>query len=75
MYISGRCINSSNPPYIIAEVSANHNGNIEKAKKCITAAKSAGAHALKIQTYEPQTMTINSSKDDFLIQLSQLSCF
>ncbi len=68
MYILGRCINSSNPPYIIAEVSANHNGNIAKAKKCISAAKSAGAHAVKIQTYEPQTMTINSTKDDFLVK-------
>ena len=68
MNILGRCINASNPPYIIAEVSANHNGNIDKAKQCINAAKTAGAHAVKIQTYEPQTMTIQSSKDDFLVK-------
>ena len=56
------------PPYIIAELSANHNGSIEKAKESIKAAKYAGADAIKIQTYTPDTMTINCEKEDFIIK-------
>lgn len=55
-------------PFIIAEISANHGGNITKAKRMITAAKKAGAHAVKIQTYEAKSMTINSNKSDFKIK-------
>ncbi len=54
-------------PYIIAELSANHDGSIERAKCSIEAAKLAGASAVKIQTYTPDTMTIDSDKDDFTI--------
>ncbi len=55
-------------PFIIAEISANHCGSILKAKKMITAAKTAGASAVKIQTYEADSMTINSNKSDFKIK-------
>ena len=54
-------------PYIIAELSANHGGSIDRAKKSILAAKTAGASAIKMQTYTPDTMTIDSDKADFKI--------
>ena len=65
--IQGRKINRENSPFIIAEISANHNGSIERAKETIYAAKEAGADAIKIQTYTPDTMTIDSDKKDFKI--------
>jgi pseudaminic acid synthase len=66
--IKNRLIGESQPPYIIAELSANHNGSLELAKETIKAAKNNGAHAVKIQTYEAHTMTIMSNKPDFLIK-------
>lgn len=68
LIINESCISIENPPYIIAELSANHNGSIERAIKSIKGAKEAGANAVKIQTYTPDTMTINSDKKDFLIK-------
>lgn len=65
--IDGREIGSNSPPYIIAEISANHNGKIENAFKIIDMAKRAGAHAIKIQTYTPDTITLNSRNPDFQI--------
>jgi N-acetylneuraminate synthase len=65
--IDGRRIGDDAPPYIIAEMSANHNGDIKQAFKIIEAAKAAGADALKIQTYRPDTITLDSSKPDFCI--------
>tara|TARA_A100001015_G_C14985219_1_gene711241 strand:- start:380 stop:1423 length:1044 start_codon:yes stop_codon:yes gene_type:complete len=65
--IGNKTISIDHPPYIIAELSANHNGSIELAKKSILAAKESGANAIKIQTYEAYTMTIDSSKPDFII--------
>jgi pseudaminic acid synthase len=55
------------PPFIIAEVSGNHDQSIEKAIAIIHAAKKAGASAVKFQTYTADTMTLNSSHDDFFI--------
>lgn len=66
--INKRSIHIKQNPYIIAEISANHGGNIDRAKETILAAKNAGADAVKIQTYTPDTMTIKSDKTDFLIQ-------
>lgn len=60
-------IGTNYPPFIIAEVSANHNGDIERAKKTILAAKVSGASAVKIQTYTADTMTIDSDLPDFMI--------
>lgn len=54
-------------PFVIAEVSANHGGNIQRAKDTILAAKRSGADAVKIQTYTPDTMTIDCTKEDFVI--------
>ena len=68
LQIDGVTIGKNTRPYLIAEVSANHNGSIDKAKECITAAARAGASAVKIQTYTADTMTIDSDTDDFLIK-------
>lgn len=59
---------NSDGVYIIAELSANHNGSIENAKKTIEAAKEIGASAIKLQTYTADTMTLNCQKEDFLIK-------
>lgn len=66
--INGRKIGVDYPPYIIAEMSANHNGSKDVAFKIIEAAKKAGADALKIQTYRPDTITLNSDTPDFQIK-------
>jgi pseudaminic acid synthase len=65
--IAGRQISSENLPYIIAELSANHNGKIETALRIIEEAKKAGADAVKLQTYTADTITLNSDRDDFQI--------
>ncbi len=54
--------------FIIAELSANHNGKIETAIETIHAAKRAGADGIKLQTYTADTITIDCKKDDFLIK-------
>jgi pseudaminic acid synthase len=54
--------------FVIAELSANHNGNIETAIETIRAAKRAGADCIKLQTYTADTITIDSKKDDFIIK-------
>ena len=61
--INGTKIGKGYKPYIVAELSANHGGDIDRAKESIKAAKEAGASAVKIQTYTPDTMTLNSFKD------------
>lgn len=66
--IAGRQIDREHEPYIIAEMSANHNGNIDTAFKIIEEAKKAGADALKIQTYTPDTITLDSDLPDFQIK-------
>jgi pseudaminic acid synthase len=68
MNIDNRIISSKNFPYIIAELSANHNGSIERAFNSIKAAKDAGADAVKIQTYTADTMTIKSDRKEFQIK-------
>ena len=65
--ISGRAIGAGNPPYVIAEVSANHNGDLNQALRLIDAAAEAGADAVKIQTYRPDTITLKSDAPDFQI--------
>ena len=66
--INQQVISLSNEPYIIAELSANHNGSLERAKLLIKSAKESGAHAVKFQTYSAETMTINCDKPDFIIK-------
>ncbi|EOQ88017.1 pseudaminic acid synthase [Leptospira yanagawae serovar Saopaulo str. Sao Paulo = ATCC 700523] len=65
--INNRKIGKEFPPYIIAELSANHNGKIERAFESIKSAKESGADAIKIQTYTADTMTIDCDKEEFQI--------
>ncbi|NNJ72971.1 MAG: pseudaminic acid synthase [Enterobacterales bacterium] len=65
--INGRAIGASFSPYIVAEMSANHNGELETALRIIDEAKKAGADAVKIQTYRPDTITLDSNLPDFQI--------
>ncbi len=65
--IDGRPVGSGYPPYVIAEMSANHNGRLETAFELIDAAQRAGADAIKIQTYRPDTITLPSDRPDFQI--------
>lgn len=65
--INSTWIGKDYPPFVIAELSANHNGSIERALKSVEAAKSAGASAIKLQTYSADTMTIDSNGEDFQI--------
>ncbi|KAA0690839.1 pseudaminic acid synthase [Halopseudomonas laoshanensis] len=66
--IAGRRIATDTPPYIIAELSANHNGKLETALKIIEQAKKAGADAVKLQTYTADTITLNCDSEDFQIK-------
>jgi pseudaminic acid synthase len=65
--IAGRTISDRLPPYVIAEMSANHNGSIDQAHRIIEAACAAGADAVKMQTYTPDTITLNFATEDFQI--------
>jgi len=65
--IAGRCIGPSHPPYLIAEMSGNHNGDIGRAFELLKAAKAAGADAVKLQTYTADTITIDHDGADFRI--------
>jgi pseudaminic acid synthase len=66
--IAGRPVGPGHPPYIVAELSANHNGSIEHAFEIVDAAAKAGADAIKLQTYTADTMTIDHNGPDFLIR-------
>jgi len=68
MKIGNYNIDENSPCFIIAELSANHNGSLETAIETIKSAKRAGANAIKFQTYTPDTITINCDKDDFIIK-------
>lgn len=61
-------IGHDQPPFVIAELSANHDGDINRAQKIIEMAKSCGADAVKLQTYRPDTITLNSQSSEFQIE-------
>ena len=65
--IGNRIIGNNKPCFIVAEISGNHNGNINNAKKLIFNAKKCGADAVKLQTYKPETITLNCKSKDFII--------
>lgn len=65
--IAGRRISALDYPYIISEISANHNGKLDTAIKIIDEAKKAGADAVKLQTYLPDTITLDSDAEEFQI--------
>lgn len=68
MIIGNYTINKNSPVFIIAELSANHNGNLDNALATIKAAKRAGADCIKLQTYTADTITLDSNQEDFLIK-------
>ena len=68
MKLAGRDIGREHRPFFIAEMSGNHNHSLEKALAIVDAAAAAGADALKIQTYTPDTMTINCKEGEFFIK-------
>ncbi len=68
MIIDGKKIGSKHKPYVIAELSANHNGSLERAIEILEMSKKMGADALKLQTYTQDTITIDSESEDFVIK-------
>ena len=66
--IDGIKIGNGFPPYIIAELSANHNGDLNRAYKIMEAAKVAGANAIKLQSYTHETITMDSNNEEFMIR-------
>jgi len=67
MYISKHRVNRTSAPFVIAEMSGNHNQSLERALEIVEAAANTGAHALKIQTYTPDTMTLDLDEREFHI--------
>ena len=65
--IGNREIGTGHGPFVIAEMSGNHNQSLEKALAIVEAAAKAGAHALKLQTYTPDTMTLDLNHGKFFI--------
>ena len=71
IHIEERRISADAPPYVIAELSANHNGKLSIAMQIIEEAKKAGADAVKLQTYTADTITLNSDAEEAAAWLSR----
>lgn len=66
--IDHHVISVDSPPFVVAELSANHNGSLDRAMETISAAHQCGADAIKLQTYTAETMTIDCDRPDFMIK-------
>jgi N-acetylneuraminate synthase len=65
--IKGRFIGNNQSPYVVAELSGNHNGSIDRAKKIILEAKRCGSDAVKVQTFKPDSLTLPCYREEFMI--------
>jgi pseudaminic acid synthase len=65
--IANRLIGQGHPVYVVAELSANHNGDYQQAEEIVRAAKDAGVDAVKLQTYTPDTITVASDREEFRV--------
>ncbi|MEQ4715093.1 pseudaminic acid synthase [Nonomuraea sp. B19D2] len=65
--IAGRAIGAGHPPFVVAEMSGNHNGSLERALAIVDAVAASGAHALKLQTYRPDTLTVDCDGPAFRV--------
>ena len=68
IHIGHRIIGEQHQPFIIAEMSANHNGDLKRALEIVSLAKEAGVDAVKLQTYTADTMTLNVDREEFWIR-------
>ncbi len=71
MAIGRHPVGTDHPPFVIAELSGNHNGSLDRALEIVKAAAQAGAHCLKLQTYTADTMTLDTDQSDFFISDAQ----
>ena len=65
--IGDKLVGLDYPPFVVAEMSGNHNQSLDRALEIVEAAKKAEAHALKLQTYTADTLTIDSENENFII--------
>ena len=65
--IGDKILGKGHPTFIVAEMSGNHGGSLERALEIVRAAKITGADAIKLQTYTADTITLKSNKDDFTL--------
>src|SRR5579862_3515937 len=72
MNIGSRQIGEQQPVYIVAEMSGNHNHSLERAERILIAAKDAGADAIKLQTYTPDTLTLDTNQPWFEVPTTSL---